>query len=324
MAEPGPGPPAPPPPPPPLPPPLPPPGSLPGTGPPSRWGAPVPPPPAPGALGDPSVLAIRRGPAPRRRRWPRLLVALVLVLLVAAVAGLAGAVLDLRDQLAAERRAAADAARLADERLEAGVAATNGLAERLGQLEAKVGDQPDLPKVASAVQPSVFTIRTAGGLGSGFVLRRTPGRSTIVTNFHVVEDAWRTSAREVSVANDERQLQGTVQRVDEDQDLALVEVAVELPSLERATAAPKVGDPVLAIGSPLGLAGSASSGIVSAVRTGTLQFSAPVSPGNSGGPVVDRTGRVLGVTTSKLVASGAEGLSFAIPVAVVCTSLQVC
>jgi putative serine protease PepD len=254
-----------------------------------------------------------------------MLVGLLLVLLVAACAGLSVMVVDLRDRLVAQRRDAADAARVADERLAAGVAATNGLAERLGALETKVGDQPDLPKVASAVQPSVFTIRTpGGGLGSGFVLRSAGGRSTLVTNFHVVEDAWLDPAHEVGVANEGRQLTGIIQRVAEGQDLALVEVPVELPALEKATTAPKVGDPVLAIGSPLGLGGSASSGIVSAVRTGTLQFSAPVSPGNSGGPVVDRRGRVLGVTTSKLVANGAEGLSFAIPVDTVCGSLQVC
>lgn len=270
---------------------------------------------------DPSLLLAQ--PAPRRR-WPRLLVALLLMMLVAASGGLARTVLDLRDQLAAQRRSATASARLADERLAAGAAATNGLAERLGALETKVGDQPDLPRVASAVQPSVFTIRTATGLGSGFVLRSAGGRSTLVTNFHVVQDAWAAPPREVGVANEGRRLTGTIQRVIEEPDLALVEVAAELPVLERATTAPKVGDPVLAVGSPLGLAGSASSGIVSAVRSGTLQFSAPVSPGNSGGPVVDRTGRVLGVTTSKLVASGAEGLSFAIPVDTVCQSLQVC
>lgn len=253
-----------------------------------------------------------------------MLVALVLIALLAACTGLAVAVRDLRDQLAAHRRAAAEAARLADERLAAGAAATNGLAERLGTLEAKVGDQPDLPKVASAVQPSVFTIRTATGLGSGFVLGSAGGRSTLVTNFHVVEDAWRSTKREVGVANEGRDLVGVVTRVLESEDLALVDVSAQLPVLAKATTPPKVGDPVLAIGSPLGLAGSASSGIVSAVRPGSLQFSAPVSPGNSGGPVVDRRGQVLGVTTSKLVANGAEGLSFAIPVDTVCTSLQVC
>ncbi len=293
--------------------------------------------PSPGGdatlIADPSVIGAR-GPgqmvpqagqsARRRRRWPGVMVGLVLVLLVAACAALAVTVGDQRDELAAQRRSAAEEARRADERLAAGAAATNGLAERLGTLEATVGDQPDLPKVASAVQPSVFTIRTAGGLGSGFVLRSAGGRSTLVTNFHVVADAWRTAPHEVKLTNEGGEHTGTVKRVIEDQDLALVEVPAELPALERATTAPKVGDPVLAIGSPFGLTGSASSGNVSGVRPGTLQFSAPVSPGNSGGPVVDRRGRVIGVATSKLVASGVEGLSFAIPVETVCASLGVC
>jgi len=262
--------------------------------------------------------------ATRRRRWPRALVALLLVVLVLGCAGLSVAVVELRRQVRSQRVDASVAKRLTDERLAAGVAATNGLAERLGVLEAKVGDQPDLPKVAGAVQPSVFTIRTAGGLGSGFVLRSVGGRSTVVTNFHVVADAWRTASRQVSVDNENRRLTGVIQRVVEADDLALIEVEADLPALERATTPPKVGDPVLAIGSPLGLSGSASSGIVSAVRADALQFSAPVSPGNSGGPVIDRRGHVLGITTSKLVGNGAEGLSFAIPVDTVCTSLKVC
>ncbi|MEO5678379.1 MAG: trypsin-like peptidase domain-containing protein [Acidimicrobiales bacterium] len=286
--------------------------------------APYRPPPQPGP--DPSLLVARPpgGSAPGRRRWPRVLIGLLLVSLVAVTAALAAEVVGLRDRLAAQRDREAASWRLADERIAAGVAATNGLAERLGALEARVGDQPDLAKVASAVQPSVFTVRTAAGIGSGFVLRHTGSRSTLVTNFHVVEDAWRSPSRQVGVANEGQRLTGTVVRVAEQQDLALVEVAADLPALARATAPPKVGDPVLAIGSPLGLGGSASSGIVSAVRTGALQFSAPVSPGNSGGPVVDRHGSVLGVTTAKLVVNGAEGLSFAIPVETVCATLQVC
>jgi len=295
---------------------------------------PPPPPPPPDPAGayrpppyhpvppDPSLLAA--APDRRRRRWPRALLGVGLTVLVATTAMLAVTVARLRDRVADEQASAAAAARLADERLAAGVAATNGLAERLSALEAKVGEQPDLPKVASAVKASVFTIRTGRGLGSGFVLRSGGGRSTLVTNFHVVEEALASPTREVMVANEGRRLTGTVGKVVEDRDLALVEVAADLPALVRATTPPKVGDPVLALGSPLGLAGSASNGIVSAVRPGSLQFSAPVSPGNSGGPVVDRRGQVLGVATSKLVGNGAEGLSFAVPVDTVCAALEVC
>jgi putative serine protease PepD len=85
-----------------------------------------------------------------------------------------------------------------------------------------------------------------------------------------------------------------------------------------------VGDSVLVLGAPLGLGGSVSNGIVSAFRDGYIQFSAPIAPGNSGGPLVNLHGQVIGVARSKLVAQGAEGLSFAIPIAIVCTSVSAC
>ena len=82
---------------------------------------------------------------------------------------------------------------------------------------------------------------------------------------------------------------------------------------------PDVGTAVLVFGSPEGLEGTVTTGIVSAIRDGFIQFSAPVSPGNSGGPVVDYLGHVIGMTESKIVDQGAEGLSFAIPSSRVCT-----
>jgi putative serine protease PepD len=74
----------------------------------------------------------------------------------------------------------------------------------------------------------------------------------------------------------------------------------------------------------MGLENSVSSGVVSALRDGMVQFSAPISPGNSGGPVVDLSGRVIGIARSKLVGNGAEGLSFAVPISVVCGVLGTC
>jgi S1-C subfamily serine protease len=85
---------------------------------------------------------------------------------------------------------------------------------------------------------------------------------------------------------------------------------------------------VIVVGSPLGLGGTVATGIVSAFRTEEgleyLQFSAPVSPGNSGGPVVDRSGAVVGVAVGKVVEDGAEGLSFAIPYERACRALGLC
>ena len=91
---------------------------------------------------------------------------------------------------------------------------------------------------------------------------------------------------------------------------------------------PAVGDPVLAVGAPLGLAGSVTSGLVSAFRTEDgveyMQFDAPISPGNSGGPIVDADGQVVGVAVGKYVGGGAEGLGFAIPTDVLCRRIDTC
>ena len=82
------------------------------------------------------------------------------------------------------------------------------------------------------------------------------------------------------------------------------------------------------LGSPLGLGGTVTSGIASAYRNDHgltyLQFSAPISPGNSGGPVINEHGRVVGVSVMKMVGDGAEGLSFAIPSSRLCAALSVC
>ena len=90
----------------------------------------------------------------------------------------------------------------------------------------------------------------------------------------------------------------------------------------------RAGQSLLVIGSPLGLGGSVSTGSVSALRdidgVNYIQFSAPVSPGNSGGPVVNGAGEVIGITVAKANAAGAEGIGFAIPVNQVCVQLHVC
>jgi len=84
----------------------------------------------------------------------------------------------------------------------------------------------------------------------------------------------------------------------------------------------------MAVGSPLGLDGTISVGVVSGYRSldgsDWMQFSAPISPGNSGGPVVDANGRVLAVASAKLVGTGVEALSLGIPVKAVCGGLVGC
>jgi len=85
---------------------------------------------------------------------------------------------------------------------------------------------------------------------------------------------------------------------------------------------------VIVIGSPLGLGGTVSAGVISGFRSlegsDYVQFSAPISPGNSGGPVVDARGRVVAVASAKFEGSGVEALSLGIPVQTACSMVAAC
>lgn len=212
--------------------------------------------------------------------------------------------------------------RALDQRLSAQLAATNALAARVAQLE---NTGPDAAAVARLVQASVFTIDTPDGLGSGWVVRSSGGASVIVTDYHVVQSVWTaTTAHTVQVKQEGKSFSGTITKVDPGDDLAVVTVKQTLTPLPRSTTDAMVGDAVLVVGSPLGLGGTVANGIVSSFRNGLIQFSAPISPGDSGGPVVNRKGQVIGVAESKLVGSGVEGLSFAIPISTVCSTVTTC
>ncbi len=164
------------------------------------------------------------------------------------------------------------------------------------------------------------------GTGSGFFLRGRPG--LLLTNWHVVE---RASAIEAVVPPGESFPVRLIAARDEVNDLALLEVDRQdiagLP-LAPLAAAVAVGDEVVVIGSPLGLADTVSTGIISGKRTavdldGTLhedalprlQISAAISPGSSGSPVMNRSGEVVGVAVSQYLVG--QSLNFAVPHAAV-------
>jgi putative serine protease PepD len=187
-------------------------------------------------------------------------------------------------------------------------------------------DVTGLEAVAARVLPSVVSIETAEGQGSGFIFDE---RGRILTNAHVV-----AGSSEVSIElQDGRRLRADVLGDDPANDVAVLEpeTARGLRAADLAAGAkPGVGDTVLAIGSPLGLSGTVTSGIVSAldrsVRLGeggerrrALQTDASINPGNSGGPLVDADGRVIGINTAIATLDqqrgGSIGIGFAIPVA---------
>lgn len=273
----------------------------------------------------PVAFAVATPRHPAARRWAAAVAASAAVVAAAVVAatlaGLDGDVSRLEAAVAeADLRAEVHAGRV-----EAAEVAMAALGRRMGELEAVLAATPDTAEVAARVAQSVFTVETGEGEGSAWAV----DEERVVTNFHVVADAWADDLPSVTLRQDERTWSGTIVEVSPAEDLAVI--AVDGPSFEplgRSGKRPEVGDPVLVVGSPLGLGGTVASGIVSAYRTEEgmeyLQFSAPVSPGSSGGPVVDSAGRVIGVAVAKLVGFGAEGLSFAIPITRACEALDAC
>jgi len=146
--------------------------------------------------------------------------------------------------------------------------------------------------------------------GSGFYFG--PGR--IATNYHVIRGA--STVRIIGAAGDTVATTRFAEMIDTDLDLAILPAPEgHRDGLWLETLHPEVGDRLWAYGSPKGLAGTMTDGIVSAVRERNgrtmLQISAPISPGSSGGPVLDARGRVIGVTVSSV--RGGQNLNFAVP-----------
>jgi putative serine protease PepD len=203
-----------------------------------------------------------------------------------------------------------------------------GLERRVDELQTRQALDVDWRTTAANVQLSVVMIDAGDALGSAWVAHSDGRGSDLVTNFHVVAGAWNSGTATVKVRRGDATLAGTVVRVDVDDDLAIVHVSERLPVLTSVAQRPQVGTRVMAVGSPLGLSGTISVGVVSGYRSlegsDYLQFSAPISPGNSGGPVVDGGGRVVAIASAKLVGDGVEALSLGIPVQVACAGLVVC
>lgn len=160
--------------------------------------------------------------------------------------------------------------------------------------------------------------RRSEGQGSGFVI---DAAGFVATNYHVVE-----GAEKVSVTLDSgEELEAVVIGQDPRTDLALLKVDSphDLPVLRFGNSdSARVGDWVLAIGNPFGLGGTATAGIISArgrdIRSGPyddyLQIDAPINAGNSGGPVFNAAGEVVGINTAIFSPNGGNiGIGFAIP-----------
>lgn len=172
-------------------------------------------------------------------------------------------------------------------------------------------------QIAKRVSPSVVVIqgKTDSGdvLGSGFIVSKD---GKIATNLHVIRDM-RTAS--VQLANGDIFDSVSVLATDERRDLAVLKIAgSDLPVLELGDSdALAVGESLVIVGSPRGLEGTVTAGILSSVRDSgdgftVLQTDAAVNPGNSGGPLANNKGQAIGVVSFKL--RSAEGLTFAVPI----------
>jgi len=178
--------------------------------------------------------------------------------------------------------------------------------------------QESLPQLIKRILPAVVTVVgfNARGkpirIGSGFFIDR---EGHLITNLHVVNGVARA---EVKLPNGG--LYPLTALVAEDKQADLVKLKVVLPAgaphfLTVSAARPEVGEHVVVLGSPLGLEQTVSEGMVSAIRTirgrgEFLQISAPISPGSSGGPVVNMQGQVIGVATFQI---RGQNINFAVP-----------
>ncbi len=165
------------------------------------------------------------------------------------------------------------------------------------------------------VMPSIVLIHTGPSLGSGASIKRKDGWTYLITNAHVVGDCLHGFCvkDDIDIENFGWELHHKDKKV----DLAIVKTRQDLPPLNFAVKY-TLGEPVAAIGSPQGFTESVAVGILSNVNRGDyLQIDAPISPGNSGGPVINEYGEIVGVTTSKLVDIAVEGMAFIIKAEVV-------
>jgi len=178
--------------------------------------------------------------------------------------------------------------------------------------------------IEQAVQSSV-TIRTPKGHGSGFFVSEN---GYIVTNYHVIAD---TAKLEV-ILNDGSKLKPKIVRLNKESDLALLKIEKNniVPFKISDTESTGMGKEIYVIGTPSAedLSQTLTKGIISSIRkqangSKIIQTDASISRGNSGGPLIDKEGKLLGIVNAKLIGMGIEGISFAMPASEITKSLVI-
>ncbi len=175
-------------------------------------------------------------------------------------------------------------------------------------------------RLIKKVQPAIVTIQTYDrsgeerGLGSGFFIN---DKGHLVTNYHVVKDSYYAIIK-LSDGKESKIYTDKAIGIDRKADLVKIHVKSQkapINYLKIAESPPEVGERIVVVGSPFGLEQTVTDGVISGLRQVDdlkfIQISAPISPGSSGGPVVNLKGEVVGVATFYL--KGGQNLNFAIP-----------
>jgi len=198
-------------------------------------------------------------------------------------------------------------------------------------------DSPqDLSKLSEDLIPSVVTVECNDGNGTGWSadvamsseLQSAGYKSLVVTNHHVIEDCLKSKSVNLRL-NSKTSLPGTIVSWSKNDDIAGIAVKSTIPALQWIGSNPKQGWWVGVLGSPLGVSGILTTGIISSTNSigSRFTFTAAINPGNSGGPVFDSTGRVLGLATSKKLISTdslAEGFGNAQGTPLLCSVIVNC
>ena len=246
-------------------------------------------------------------------RWQIAALAAVIVALVALFMSLSSRIND-----EATQRKAADSA--ATSRLDQANAENTGLKQKLAQIQAQVDlGKKGLAPLAQRVLKSVYTIEVADGSGTAWVAWKAGDTTYLMTANHVVDGFTTAKLRRGNKTWNAR-----VYRQDDVNDLAIVTTKGSLgPELwpdAKVQPVPNIGEQLILVGSPYGLEGTVTSGVVSRVTYNRVQTDAAANPGNSGGPAVDQDGHVVGI----LVEGGGENLNFAIPITRACIKVRTC
>ncbi|MPZ25258.1 MAG: trypsin-like serine protease [Micromonosporaceae bacterium] len=207
----------------------------------------------------------------------------------------------------------------------------DAIEDRASELEQRAGEAFDSEEIAAAVVPSVFMVVAGDFGGTAFAVgpETDDGGTNLFTNFHVVQPVWDDGVREVTLERTNQRYPAEIVEVDPAADVAWLQTSTSFRGLATSGEQVRSGQPIIAVGAPLGLTDVVTTGVVSSpsqdLPDGSgpwIQFDAAVNPGNSGGPVINAEQQVVGIATAKN--PDAEALGFAVPIEVACDLFDIC